>query len=816
MAQKQDSHVPDPSEEKKTRSQFLIGLISFALIIAAYFLVKNFSFRYYLFDGYPNRWEKLLFTIAVIAMGSAGIFALVWSADQLISALPTRSREAIRPYIFMGPALVIMAIFIVYPALVNVRDSFTSDIVNIDKTFSDPEQKGIPPNYLSEERIIESMATISKTIGSINYLINAGTFEVAIVDLLTTEGKRDSSAIVYTHDGKISVREKNDDGVSIWVMKPAVILSAFGFQNYRRAFSEPDLRIAYKNSFLWLLIGTSSAVGLGLLFALLLERTRYETLAKILLLLSFAIPPLSASFTWKLVYIWNPLSQQQIGLLNAIYLFFCRSCEPQSWLRVEKFSLNMLLSIVVIVWMMTGFCTAVFLEALKQVPDDLIESGRQKGYKGWRLLFRVIVPAIYRPILLVTIVVFILIYGDHQYQLTAIMTGGQNATQNINLRMIQELFSFNNSGHASALTVILLVFTLLIIVFAVRYLFKQETADGSLTMRQRSTQPTLKIPSPLRLVGLLMACLWVLPILGLLITSLRSNEAARTTGWWVALNPFSGAADWSIDFYQDLFPYLMDPFLDMLFINIPAVLLPIIMAAMVAYALAWMNFRGRNWVVGLVGVALFSTSNYITSIHTLLRMRFDWHLTPFVSEWLIFTAWGLPMGILLLYFAISRFPKKRFEVARLQGKSHPTIFRNLILPFALPTIVAFAMMQFFFVYSNLGHPIFFRDYWVFENSLYSSGASSKNSVVIPLSCDISNHFVYGKSETQCIASVQNSPTTKNRYRNFGKIRPNKGTDEVITLKSSMIFMVIPLLLLLLLQGYFVRGFVPKRSEQEQL
>ena len=460
MAQKRTSVTS--SDENLALPQLLIALGALVGIIAVIWLTIVF-----LSDKEGN---KLLQAIIAIIVGSGGVWALFWAANQLISAFPYSIRETIRPYVFVGPAILMLGIFLIYPALTTFWLSLTSDIVNTDKRFSDAETKGVPAEFASQDEIIKSMGEKSTRIKFGSYLINSGAFELASVNFLDKEGKPNGSALVYTNNGKIRTRVKNPEtGVSEWQMLPGVVLSGFGLQNYGWAFTEPDVISAYKNNIIWLLVGTSFSVAMGLLIATLVDRIKHEALAKTFVFLPLAISFVGASVIWKFIYTWKPAGKEQIGLLNGVWTFF--GGQPQSWLRMEDFSLNTLFLIVIMIWLQTGFCMVILSGALKGVPGDLLEAARIDGANELEVFFQIIVPVISGSIITVSTTVFIGILKV--FDIVAVMTGGQNKTQVIANRMIQEMLTFSNSGHGAALAVILVIIVLPIMFVNIRNLRTQ-------------------------------------------------------------------------------------------------------------------------------------------------------------------------------------------------------------------------------------------------------------------------------------------------------------------------------------------------------
>ena len=163
-----------------------------------------------------------------------------------------------------------------------------------------------------------------------------------------------------------------------------------GLRNYRHIFTDPALLEVLKNNLIWLVLATVLTVGLGLLVALLVDRLKIESLVKSALFVPMAISFVGAGVIWRLVYIYQPASQLQTGLLNAIVAFF--GGQPQVWLIDTRF--NNLALIAVYAWMWTGFCVVILSAALKGVPDEILEAARIDGAGRFTIFWRIMVPMI--------------------------------------------------------------------------------------------------------------------------------------------------------------------------------------------------------------------------------------------------------------------------------------------------------------------------------------------------------------------------------------------------------------------------------------
>lgn len=204
---------------------------------------------------------------------------------------------------------------------------------------------------------------------------------------------------------------------------------------------------------------------------------------------------------------------------------------------------------------------------------------------------------------------------------------------------------------------------------------------------------------PLHIVVIAICLLWLLPALGLLVSSFRPPRLVTTTGWWTALGP---PVQVTLENYaRVLTTYNMSrSFFNSLIITIPATVMPIMVAAYAAYALAWMRFWGREMLFAIV-VGSLVVPLQMTLIPVLRLFNAVGLTGTFAAAWLAHTAYGLPFAIYLLRNFIGALPKDLMESAHIDGASHLTVFFRLILPLSVPSIASLVIFQFLWVWNDL-------------------------------------------------------------------------------------------------------------------
>jgi alpha-glucoside transport system permease protein len=260
---------------------------------------------------------------------------------------------------------------------------------------------------------------------------------------------------------------------------------------------------------------------------------------------------------------------------------------------------------------------------------------------------------------------------------------------------------------------------------------------------------------------IVLMVIWLIPTLGLLVTSFRPGVDASSSGWWTAIFP---PFKFTFENYAHVLGQadIATNFLNSFFISIPATVIPIFVAAFAAYAFSWMEFPGRNVlfvvVVGLLVVPLQATLIPILSLFA------SWGIAgTFLAVWLAHTGYGLPFAIYLLRNFMGSLPREVFESAAIDGASPVTAFFRLALPMSVPAIAALAIFQFLFVWNDL------------LVALVYIGIVSPENLPLPVT----------------IANLVNS---------------TGGGSEFIP-AAAFLSMAIPLIVFFGLQRYFVRGIV---------
>ncbi len=208
--------------------------------------------------------------------------------------------------------------------------------------------------------------------------------------------------------------------------------------------------------------------------------------------------------------------------------------------------------------------------------------------------------------------------------------------------------------------------------------------------------------APLHLTIIAISLIWLMPSVGLLISSFRPRNAVMSSGWWtVFAHPFD-FTHYTLENYVAVLTAqgMARAFLNSLIIAVPSTVIPVTIAALAAYAFAWMDFPGRQVlfvvVVGLLVVPLQMTLIPVLRVYNRLGLA-----GTFLGIWLAHTGYGLPFAIYLLRNFFGALPKELFESAFLDGASWFTAFTRLALPLSVPALASLGIFQFLWVWNDL-------------------------------------------------------------------------------------------------------------------
>jgi len=313
---------------------------------------------------------QIVLIVVAIVWGVGGVAAMFWVTNWVVEQLPKEWTRRIQPFVFVGPAVAILAGYLFIPLLTTLVLSFQNDI---------------------------------------------------------------STQFV-------------------------------GFTNYIFAFTDRVMLGAFLNNLLWMIFGTSFSVGLGLIVAVLADRSRYENIYKAMIFLPMAISFVGAGVIWKFIYAYKGegVGIQEIGLLNAIVTGL--GFKAQAWLTQPPF--NNFLLIIIMVWLQTGYSMVIISSAIKGIPAEHLEAARVDGANEFQVFFNIIIPSIAGTLL--TVITTVVIFSLKLFDVVYVMTGGNFGTNVIANEFYLERFTYLNTGRASAIAIVLLIATIPILIYNLR------------------------------------------------------------------------------------------------------------------------------------------------------------------------------------------------------------------------------------------------------------------------------------------------------------------------------------------------------------
>ena len=217
-----------------------------------------------------------------------------------------------------------------------------------------------------------------------------------------------------------------------------------------------------------------------------------------------------------------------------------------------------------------------------------------------------------------------------------------------------------------------------------------------------------------RLVVVVVVVLWLIPTVGILVTSFRDPTLVTRSGWWTAVGALADAGQWTFGNYREVLVRegFGNAFLNSLAVAVPATVIPTVIGLFGAYALSWMRLPGRAlWRALMVGLLVVPVQMALIPVLRMYTGGVSLGGVPivpalnltgtFVGVWLAHAGFGIPMAVYLLRSYLSEVPRELVEAARVDGASEWQILSRLMVPLATPALASFAVFQFLWVYNDL-------------------------------------------------------------------------------------------------------------------
>jgi alpha-glucoside transport system permease protein len=217
------------------------------------------------------------------------------------------------------------------------------------------------------------------------------------------------------------------------------------------------------------------------------------------------------------------------------------------------------------------------------------------------------------------------------------------------------------------------------------------------TRSERMVRALTRTPLHIVLIGI--SLLWLVPTVGLALTSFRKPPAIASSGWWHSLTQW----DWTLKNYDDVINAtgMGHAWVNSVIITVPATILPLTLGALAAFGFAWVPFPFRDTLF-LIIVALMIVPIQTSLVPLLKLFAQHGHLNNgYYGIWIAHTAFGLPLAVFLLRNFFITLPKDLIEAARIDGASNLAIFRRIVVPLSVPALASFAIFQFLWVWNDL-------------------------------------------------------------------------------------------------------------------
>ena len=327
--------------------------------------------------------KDLLTALQAVVAGIVITALIYWLLNLLIHRLPEKIKKKVEPYVFIGPVLLLIGIFIVIPTIQSIRLSFMEEEIDGSTTF-------------------------------------------------------------------------------------------VGLQNFKDLFAEDYFPNMVVNNLMWIAIVPFMTVAIGLAIAQFANNVgpKSEKIFKSIFFMPMTISFVSAAVIWRYIYAYAPEGQDQVGLLNTLWMKLGGS--PQAWFQIEAFRFNNLLLMVILIWLSAGYSMVLLSAAIKSVPEDTLEAGRVDGASTGQIFFKIVLPQIWPTV--VAVFITVLIGAMKVFDIVLAMTGGNYNTTVLAQTFYLEYFIYGNTGKAMAAVVILIAAIVPVMFYQVRHYRKFEAA----------------------------------------------------------------------------------------------------------------------------------------------------------------------------------------------------------------------------------------------------------------------------------------------------------------------------------------------------
>lgn len=266
-------------------------------------------------------------------------------------------------------------------------------------------------------------------------------------------------------------------------------------------------------------------------------------------------------------------------------------------------------------------------------------------------------------------------------------------------------------------------------------------------------------------VAIMIAVVWTVPTVGLFISSIRPEREIRSTGWW----DFFTDPSFTLANYQEVLfgrassGALANFFMNSVVITVPGTIIPLVVATMAAYAFSVLRWRGRDTIfVAVFALQIVPLQMALIPLLRIFSGTTANELFPYLAVWVGHSVFAMPLAVFLLHNFMAEVPNELIEAARVDGAGHVTVFFKIMLPLLVPAIASFAIFQFL---------------WVWNDLLVGLTFTGGNNAVQPL--------------TARLAEMAGS----------------RGQDWHLLTAGAFVSIILPLIVFLSLQKYFVRGLL---------